>query len=392
MNRRILSLVLVLAVVFGIATAQASPEDYQGQILPDFSVTTISGETFTLSESLKTHDLVLINFWATWCGPCQMEFPYLEEAWEQYGSRVDVIALSVEEADTHDVLTQFANDLGLRFPMGRDESNMFGTMGGSLIPTTIIVDKDRRVLTVEIGSKSSAQEFTSLFDSLLTAVSQQEDDRPAPDAFASGTVTSQAQKDVTDGLVPCFGMPRTAVKWKLDFLLDNISTWAHSTPFPYAQLGDLPVLPNLDFVSPDVLAYFGQDKKQYYKYNLDTGDFEEIDENDALYAGYGANVIIYRIRFGTDIAADKIFVCDIEYNRTDGNRISFSLLGAGYDQYQKLANTEIEIQVGNIDRGNFLWIDYEYLGYAYPDCPLYYIMESSQNNTPEFIYDGRSGQ
>ena len=115
-----------------------------------------------------------------------------------------------------------------------------------------------------------------------------------------------------------------------------------STPFPYAQLGDLPVLPNLDFVSPDVLAYFGQDKKQYYKYNLDTGDFEEIDENDALYAGYGANVIIYRIRFGTDIAADKIFVCDIEYNRTDGNRISFSLLGAGYDQYQKLANIEIE--------------------------------------------------
>ena len=99
--RKIIVLVLVTALllVLGTTCALASPEDWQGRTLPDFSVNTIGGSTFTLSESLKTHDLVLINLWATWCGPCRMEFPYLETAWQQYGSRVDVIALSIEETD-----------------------------------------------------------------------------------------------------------------------------------------------------------------------------------------------------------------------------------------------------------------------------------------------------
>ncbi len=165
----ILTIALVLVITLNTVAAQASPEDLQGQIFADFSAKTISGNTFTLSESLKTHDLVLINFWATWCGPCCMEFPALEAAWEQYSDRVDVIALSIEPTDTFDVLKGFAKDYGLNFGIGRDEGNMLDGMGGTAIPTTLIVDKNRRVVAVEIGSKSSAEEFTALFDSLLGA-------------------------------------------------------------------------------------------------------------------------------------------------------------------------------------------------------------------------------
>ena len=165
--KKLTALILVLALTLGAAAALASPEDLQGQILPDFSAETISGTTFTLSESLKTHDLVLINFWATWCGPCCMEFPFLEEAWEQYGDRVDVIALSVEEGDSFDVLRSFAEEYGLNFAIGRDESNMFYGMDGMYIPTTLIVDKEGKVVSVEVGSKASVEEFTNLFDSLL---------------------------------------------------------------------------------------------------------------------------------------------------------------------------------------------------------------------------------
>ena len=171
------SIVILLAFALFAACsfpcALASPEDWQGKTLPDFSAKTVNGDTFTLSESLRTHDLVLINLWATWCGPCRMEFPYLETAWEQYGSRVDVIALSIEKSDTFDVLRSFANEYGLNFAIGRDEANIFGMMGGTAIPTTLIVDRDMRIVAVEIGSKSSANEFSALFDSLLSAYPEQ---------------------------------------------------------------------------------------------------------------------------------------------------------------------------------------------------------------------------
>lgn len=166
-----LSLVMILAFALNMSIAQADPEDMQGRILPDFSVGTIDGRTFTLSESLKSHDLVLINFWATWCGPCCMEFPFLEEAWEQYGAYVDVIALSIEDIDTFDTLRNFAGEYGLNFSIGRDDSNMFNDMNGNAIPTTLIVDKNRCVVAVEIGAKSSAEEFKDLFDILLSASS-----------------------------------------------------------------------------------------------------------------------------------------------------------------------------------------------------------------------------
>ena len=169
----ILSIVLFLVLILGIASAMADPEDLQGLVFSDFSADTINGTHFSLSESLQSHDLVLINFWATWCGPCRMEFAALEKAWEQYSERVDVIALSIEGTDTFDVLRSFASENGLNFSIGRDETGLFNNMGGSAIPTTIIVDKNRRVVAVEIGSKTSSDEFTSLFESLLSASSSQ---------------------------------------------------------------------------------------------------------------------------------------------------------------------------------------------------------------------------
>lgn len=167
----IAALVLVLALALGGVTATAEDAIYGqlGEAVPDFTVSTIDGGTFTLSEALAEKDLVLINLWATWCGPCEMEFPYLEEAYEQYEDQVAVIALSVEADDSVEVLTEYAESHGLTFPIGSDTGiglgDIYATEG---IPTSVFVDRFGNAGMIEIGSQPSTSAFTRVFDYFLS--------------------------------------------------------------------------------------------------------------------------------------------------------------------------------------------------------------------------------
>lgn len=148
-------------------TAQPLPSDRI--TMADFTVETIDGGTFTLSQALQDHELVLVNLWATWCGPCAYEFPFLQTAWEQNQDKVAVIALSVEPDDTLDVIRAYAEQRGLRFPMGRAEgTDLMETFSpGGMIPTSILVDRSGAVTAVEIGAKGSVEEFEALFADYL---------------------------------------------------------------------------------------------------------------------------------------------------------------------------------------------------------------------------------
>ncbi|MBR0355093.1 MAG: redoxin family protein [Oscillospiraceae bacterium] len=143
-----------------------APEEDPGEavILDDFSVLCIDGTDFSLSQQLQDHELVLINLWATWCGPCAMEFPYLQEAWSRCADRVAVIALSVEPEDTEEVLRGYAEERGLSFPIGREAGTDLGRFVTEGIPTSILVDRGRRVVALDVGAKVSTQEFLDWFD------------------------------------------------------------------------------------------------------------------------------------------------------------------------------------------------------------------------------------
>lgn len=139
-----------------------------GFTLPDFSAETADHGTVTLSEALKDHELILINLWASWCGPCMQEFPFLQQVYAEYGDRVEILALSVENEDSLAVIRGVAQSKGLSFPMGRDENyNLATTFNVSAIPTSILVDRSRTVVWMGTGSMSSAQEAKDLFDSYL---------------------------------------------------------------------------------------------------------------------------------------------------------------------------------------------------------------------------------
>ena len=168
--KKLLSLLLALTLCLGSIAFAEAPEAtvYQpGDKIADFTITTFDGKTVTLSDVLKEKEAVLINIWATWCGPCRNEFPYLEEAYELYKDQVEVIALSCEPTDTPDVLTEFVADMGLTFPVGQDTLNLSALFAVDGIPTSIIVDRFGTICFIEVGSQPSAEAFTRLFDLFL---------------------------------------------------------------------------------------------------------------------------------------------------------------------------------------------------------------------------------
>ena len=164
--KKIIAVMLALFLAFSCISALAAG---QNKKLGDFTVKTIDGKDFTLSEALKDHDLVVINLWATWCPPCKAEFPFLQEAWSKNKDRIAVIALSVEPSDTEAVLKNYAKSMQLTFPIANVGRTGLDSFASSGIPTTIVVDHNGNVASVEIGARFSLQEFQSLFDQYMPA-------------------------------------------------------------------------------------------------------------------------------------------------------------------------------------------------------------------------------
>ena len=99
--KKLIAVLLALSLSLTLCLTAASAEGSigMGKQFPDFTVTDSDGITFTLSEALKDHEAVLLNFWATWCGWCVYEFPYVNEVYNEYKDRVAFIALTTEPSD-----------------------------------------------------------------------------------------------------------------------------------------------------------------------------------------------------------------------------------------------------------------------------------------------------
>lgn len=164
--KKILSFILSLILLISLLPAAHAAYQVGGQML-DFSIKTHDGKTFNLFETLKEKELVIINIWASWCGPCRSEFPHMQEVYEEYHDRIEIIAASCEPSDTERVIGEFANELGLTFPMGRDTANLAYLFQASSIPTTAIISKTGKVEYIMAGAMRNADDFRNLLDAFL---------------------------------------------------------------------------------------------------------------------------------------------------------------------------------------------------------------------------------
>ena len=111
-----------------------------GQDMPDFTVTLTDGSSVTLSELLKEKDLVVFNIFASWCGPCEKEFPEIEKVYQEKKDQIEIISLSFEPKDTMEIISEYKESHGLSFPMGLMNSDL-SFLQIKNVPTTIFIDK-----------------------------------------------------------------------------------------------------------------------------------------------------------------------------------------------------------------------------------------------------------
>ena len=104
-----------------------------------------------ISNASLAGKVVLLNFWATWCGPCREEIPMLAALQKHYGNRLAIIGLSIDESPAEDVKA-FAAQLGVNYPVAMSTRALESEFGGiTAVPSTFVVDPQGRILQRHLG-------------------------------------------------------------------------------------------------------------------------------------------------------------------------------------------------------------------------------------------------
>jgi peroxiredoxin len=152
---KIKNLTLGLLVSVVAATSLAS-SGLEGQAAPDFALKSSSGENLRLSEFRG--NVVMINFWATWCGPCRQEMPLLDELYTRY-ERVGFNLLGVNIDDDSRRAMQMIEELGVNFPVLFDSRKEVSKLYEvEAMPVTVLVDREGNVRYVHHGYKPGYEE------------------------------------------------------------------------------------------------------------------------------------------------------------------------------------------------------------------------------------------
>jgi peroxiredoxin len=150
MDRRHLIALAMLAAA-GAANAKAAPNAQA----PDFTLRQIDGPNLRLGE--QRGRVVMVNFWATWCGPCRIELPHLVRLHDKYrGSGFLLLGVNID--DDPGAAKALAGKLGLTFPVLFDsEKKVVAAYDLNAMPATVLIDRDGRVRHLHRGYKEGVE-------------------------------------------------------------------------------------------------------------------------------------------------------------------------------------------------------------------------------------------
>ncbi|HEY42729.1 MAG TPA: TlpA family protein disulfide reductase [Anaerolineae bacterium] len=143
------------------------PSPREGFLAPDFTLDLVGGGQVTLSA--LRGDVVLINLWASWCPPCRAEMPAIQQLYEANRERgFEVLAINMTYQDSETAAVEFAQDLGLDFPILLDREGLVGNQYQlRSLPTSFFVDRGGVIRQVILGGPMSEVTLRTAIETLL---------------------------------------------------------------------------------------------------------------------------------------------------------------------------------------------------------------------------------
>ena len=121
---------------------------------PDFELFDLSGQKTSIQD--QQGQVVLLNFWATWCGPCRVEMPEFQDRFEQYDDQLSVLAVNFDEDE--EAVASFVNELGLTFNILLDPGAKVQELYQvQFYPTSFIIDKEGIIRYQHVGILTASQ-------------------------------------------------------------------------------------------------------------------------------------------------------------------------------------------------------------------------------------------
>tara|TARA_B100001123_G_C15201853_1_gene983717 strand:- start:392 stop:907 length:516 start_codon:yes stop_codon:yes gene_type:complete len=144
-----LFIILALSIHF---SASAAAQVKKGENAPNFTLKNLDGKEISLSQFRGKH--VLVNFWATWCGPCKIEMPSLEALYERFKDKNFTLLAISNDMFGANIVTPFVKAHKINFPILLDQqlkvSNAFGVVS---LPTTFLIDPQGKIIGALFGAE-----------------------------------------------------------------------------------------------------------------------------------------------------------------------------------------------------------------------------------------------